>query len=163
MTMPNFLIIGAAKSATTSLYEYLNQHPDIFMSRNKEPRFFALVDHPNRDRWLGRDLDDDPVWKGSIVNIDDYRALFDEVDGQVAIGEASPLYLAWSSHAAPAIQRHIPDAKLIACLRDPAERAFSHYCHNLLYGSEHRGPGSRMRSIARRGWPTSSPGSIIEG
>jgi Sulfotransferase family len=137
MTMPNFLIIGAAKAATTSLYDYLKDHPDIYMSPVKEPRFFALEGNPKLDRLREAGLDDS-VWRGSVTEIDAYRALFDGAGGAIAIGEASPIYLAWSAHSARTIRRHVPEAKLIACLRDPVDRAFSHYCHNLKIGAEHR-------------------------
>jgi Sulfotransferase family len=123
MVIPNFLIIGAAKGGTTSLYYYLNQHPQIYMSPVKEPRFFALE---------GEDLNFNNPDKGinetSITTLEEYCALFKNVKDEVAIGEASPLYL-YSVKAADRIKHYIPDIKLIAVLRDPAERAYSCYMH----------------------------------
>ena len=89
MTMPNFLIIGAAKSATTSLYVYLSQHPEIYMSPIKEPRFFAFEDEElnfcgPKDHW---------ETNTTITRLEDYRALFDDVSHEKAIAEASPPYL----------------------------------------------------------------------
>ncbi|MGJ3247143.1 MAG: sulfotransferase family protein [Elainellaceae cyanobacterium] len=123
MTLPNFLMIGAMKAGTTSLYRYLKQHPQIFMSPVKEPNFFALE---------GEVLDDPRV---SVTNIAAYHALFDTVTDELAIGEASVRYL-YSPRAAERIQHHIPDTKLIAVLRDPVERAFSAYVYQYSRGSD---------------------------
>jgi hypothetical protein len=131
MTMPNFLIIGPAKSATTSLYHYLGQHPEIYISPVKEPRFFAY--EGERPAFAGPG--DDFVAKSSIIDIDSYRALFDGVKGEVAIGEASPNYL-YVPKAPERIRQHIPDAKLIAILRNPVERAYSNFMHNIRDGVE---------------------------
>src|SRR4029079_10146943 len=87
--LPNFLVIGAAKSGTTSLYHYLRQHPQIFMSRIKEPRFFALEEDPLDWRGPG----DERSRGESITTLDAYLDLFEAVDGELAVGEASVLYL----------------------------------------------------------------------
>ena len=136
MTLPNFLVIGAAKSGTTSLYEYLRQHPETFMCPTKEPGFFR-----------GHSEDVDPTQldtqslrrfrrfeSKAVSHIDDYRALYSGAQGK-AIGEATPSYL-WSPSAPQKIREHIPDAKLVAILRDPAERAFSHFLMNVRTGRE---------------------------
>ncbi|MBF2073843.1 MAG: sulfotransferase [Synechococcales cyanobacterium C42_A2020_086] len=123
MTLPNFLIIGAAKAGTTSLHYYLNQHPQIYMSPVKEPRFFALegesLNFQNPDRSIN---------VNSVTSLEDYQKLFAGVTDEIAIGEASPLYL-YSPKAIDRIQHYIPDAKLIAVLRNPVDRAFSCYTH----------------------------------
>jgi hypothetical protein len=129
--LPNFLVIGVAKSGTTSLYHYLRQHPQIFMSPVKEPRFFALQ---------GRSLDfngpgDERIRRDAMLTLDAYRELFEGVDGERAIGEASVLYMP-HPNACEAIARQIPDAKLIAVLRDPAERAYSGFQFHLREGLE---------------------------
>ena len=131
MTMPNFCIIGAAKSGTTSLYEYLKQHPQIYMSPVKEPRFFGLEGEiPNfrgpRDEYTNRVL---------MCNIEDYRSLFQGVTNETAIGEASPWYL-YLEKAPLQIRHHIPEAKLIAILRNPVDRAYSSFLHQLQRGAE---------------------------
>jgi hypothetical protein len=125
VTLPNFLIIGAAKSGTTSLYHYLNDHHDVYMTPKKETNFFAYRDKK-------------PVVKGwgnppamileSITTIDAYREQFEGVTDQKAVGEVSPLYL-YSADALNNIHRLIPNAKIIAILRNPVDRAFSHYMH----------------------------------
>ena len=118
MTLPNFLIIGAPRCGTTSLYEYLQQHPDVFMSEVKEPHFFAFEEDSAPERL--------PEPDDYIRNFAEYCALFEPGKAKKAIGEASSMYL--ESHEAPArIHRMIPDARLVALLRNPADRAYSHY------------------------------------
>lgn len=130
MTLPNFLIIGAAKGGTTSLYYYLSQHPQIYMSPVKEPRFFALE---------GEDLNfsspDELFIENSVICFDDYQKLFDGVTDEIAIGEASPLYL-YSKKAPSRIKHYVPEVKLIAILRDPVDRAYSSYMHYVREGYE---------------------------
>ena len=123
MTMPNFLVIGAAKAGTTSLYNYLKEHPQIYMSPHKEPRFFALEGKPIDFQGPG-----DLTRFKFVTNIESYLALFEEVYHEVAIGEASPWYL-YVPQAPKRIKNHIPNAKLIAILRDPVERAYSNFLH----------------------------------
>lgn len=118
MPMPNFLIIGANKGGTTSLHDYLNQHPDIFMSSIKEPMFFTLK---------GQKIDQGNITHKNAVNtFDGYQALFKNVTTEKAIGESSTAYL-HSPWCAKEIKSYIPDVKLIAVLRDPAERAYSNF------------------------------------
>ena len=129
MTMPNFLILGAPKAGTTALYRYLKEHPQVYMSPIKEPKFFALegekIDFRGPYDWK----------KDYITDIETYRALFKEVSDEVAIGEASPWYL-HISKAPERIQHHIPDARLIAILRDPVERAYSQFLSLVRQGLE---------------------------
>ncbi|MEO1005258.1 MAG: sulfotransferase [Cyanobacteria bacterium J06638_38] len=124
--MPNFLIVGAAKAGTTSLYSYLKQHPQIYMSPVKETNFFAFE---------GAELN----FAGGIsqgylddfkTNIDDYRAQFQGVNNEIAIGEASPSYL-YLPKAVERIKYYIPEVKIIVILRNPIERAYSHFLHHL--------------------------------
>ncbi|MBE9062318.1 sulfotransferase [cf. Phormidesmis sp. LEGE 11477] len=130
MQMPNFLIIGAAKAGTTSLYSYLAQHPQIYMSEQKEPRFFALEGEQPSYGGITQGIN-----RGSISTLADYQKLFEGVSDEVAVGEASTIYL-YSEKASDRIQHHIPDAKLIAVLRNPADRAFSSYVHLVRDGFE---------------------------
>jgi hypothetical protein len=134
MTMPNFLLIGAAKSGTSSLYYYLKQHPQIYMpaSRdNKEPDFFTLEgESPERLGPNGLF-----VMKNAVTTLAEYQQLFKDVNDEVAIGEASTSYI-YSQKAPERIHHHIPSAKLIAILRDPVERAFSHFLFSLSNGRE---------------------------
>jgi hypothetical protein len=121
MTMPNFLIIGAMKSGTTALYYYLAQHPQVYMSPVKEPDFFCFEGRASRDN--------------SAERIEAYRGLFEDVSDEKAIGEASHCYL-YEPEAAARIQQHLPEARFIAILRDPVERAYSHFLHMVRNGAE---------------------------
>ncbi|HXK24519.1 MAG TPA: sulfotransferase domain-containing protein [Myxococcota bacterium] len=121
--LPDFLILGAAKSGTTSLYRYLVQHPRIRRARRKEIRFF------DREHARG------PHW---------YRAHFPLAlrgrwemlrHGEFATGEASPSYLFYP-HAAARVHALVPHAKLIAILRNPIDRAWSQYRHKVRRGIE---------------------------
>jgi len=132
MTMPNFLVVGAAKAGTTALYYYLKQHPQIYMSPEKEPKFFALEGDKLNFRGPG---DRENICKSAITDIETYRQLFQGVTNEIAIGEASPLYL-YSPKAAERIKKYIPDAKLIAILRNPIERAYSGYIMHVREGRE---------------------------
>lgn len=127
---PDFFIIGAAKSGTTTLHENLKQHPGVFMPELKEPRYFAFRDSPPDAA--------DPVLADSAWRLADYLALFAGAqDGQL-VGEASPIYMAsdQADDTAAAIASARPDAKIIAILRDPAERAFSHFLMSQRQGFE---------------------------
>ena len=120
MTLPNFLIIGVQKAGTTSIYNYLNEHPQIYMSPVKETNFFET-------EWDKESAESNNKPCKTIKDIDTYSKLFDGVKDEIAIGEASPNYLFHYQASAKAIQRYVPDAKLIAILRNPTERAYSDY------------------------------------
>ena len=131
MIIPNFLIIGAGKSGTSSLYYYLKQHPQIYMSSLKEPKFFAFE---------GDELDfkgpaTESVKRFSVTTLEEYRKLFEDVTNELAVGEASPIYM-YSPKAALKIKQYIPKVKIIAILRQPAERAFSAFSHLVREGYE---------------------------
>ena len=121
MSRPDFFVVGAPKCGTTSLYEYLRQHPDIAMSSRKEPHFFA----PDL---LWR-------WDWRIDNEKRYLALFAEAGNAHRIGEASTWYL-YSREAPNLIRDFAPEAKIIAMVRNPVDMLFSHYWHCLRRGTE---------------------------
>ena len=146
--LPNFFIVGAPKSGTTSLYHCLDQHPEIYMSPVKEPSFFAsdirleLLSHEARPlirhdpRELRAYLDGPMQEKGLaalVLEWEDYLKLFKNVQNETAIGEASVCYL-WSETAALNILQRVPAAKIIMVLRNPVERAFSQYLQALASG-----------------------------
>jgi hypothetical protein len=120
---PTFIIIGAAKSGTTSLYHYLAQHPQIYMSPRKHTRFFAFENENPSFRGPGPI---DPPTPYAVPDIESYHGLFEGAFHETAIGEASHSYL-YQAQAARRIKKYAPNMKLIAILRNPAERAFSHY------------------------------------
>ena len=131
MTMPNFLIIGAAKAGTTALYNYLNEHPQVFMSPIKESNFFAYDAKSCDPHYLGHR----PENQFPIQTLTDYERLFENASGASAIGEASPIYLE-SPIAAANIQHHLPEVRLIASLRNPVERAISGWMMHVRKGKE---------------------------
>jgi Sulfotransferase family len=131
MTMPTFLVIGAGKAGTSSLHHYLSQHPQIYITPIKEPKFFAFE---------GEELDfggpgDQTAHRSTVTDIETYRALFDGVSGERAAGEVSPVYI-YIPKAPERIEHYIPEAKLIAVLRDPVERAYSSFQHLVREGRE---------------------------
>ena len=121
--LPNFLIVGAAKSGTSSLHNYLNQHPEIFMPSYKdglnvkEPQF--LIKNKVKDRLhFG-------IWSWQ-----EYKALFDDATKFKAIGESSVFYLYYYKEAIKNIKFRLDDnIKIIILLRNPIDRAYSAFQH----------------------------------
>jgi hypothetical protein len=142
---PKFFIVGAAKAGTTSLYNYLKPHPEIYMSPIKEPNYFSKdIDTSKFTSFINKEvyidlksyferliLEERDV--AFIKNLEDYMKLFRNVKDEMIIGEASTSYL-YSKVAAKEIKEKIPDAKIIIILRDPVERAFSHFLMDLRMG-----------------------------
>lgn len=121
--LPNFLIIGAAKSGTTALYENLKLHPEVFLSNIKEPNFFVLK---NPEYKFNKKTINSSYYKSFVYSLDDYVSLFTNAGGFKAVGEASPIYL-YEKCAPLEIKKVIPNTKLIVILRNPIERAFSNF------------------------------------
>lgn len=118
--MVNFMIVGAQKCGTTALWSYLAEHPDICMAEGREVHLFDLMDtdyvRPERlDRF--------------------YAGYFPHYRGQALRGESTPAYL-YHPRALAQIHRYNPDMKLIVLLRDPIERALSHYAMERAQGHE---------------------------
>ena len=126
--LPNFIIIGAQKAATTSLYTYLRQHPEIFMTKVKEPMFFNNYKQKNTFFLKGRKI-------ARNKTLEEYKSLFDNVKNEKAIGEASPAYI-YNKKATTLIKKEIPNVKIIAILRQPVERAYSNFLHTRRAGRE---------------------------
>jgi Sulfotransferase family len=124
MALPDFLVIGAPKAGSTALHAALARHPGLYMSPVKEPKFF-LSDGPPPARGGPGDVQ---TYREHVWRRVDYEALFDAAPAGTLRGESTPLYL----HD-PAAHRRIhalmPQAKLIAVLRDPVERAHSNWTH----------------------------------
>lgn len=121
--LPNFLIVGAAKSGTSSLHNYLNQHPDVFMPayskggvKVKEPKF--LIKDLVSERLNG-------IW-----TLEEYQALFSEVKSEKLIGESTVFYLYYYQEAIKNIKHYLGDnVKIIIMLRNPTDRAYSAFHH----------------------------------
>src|SRR3712207_6690007 len=107
--LPDFVIIGTQRGGTTSLYHYLSKHPEVLPALRKEIHFFDL----NFDRGL-----------------DWYLAHFARQDQPGLVGEASPLYM-FHRDVPERVRRVLPNAKFIALLRNPVDRAYSQYQMNL--------------------------------
>jgi len=129
---PNFFIVGAPRSGTTSLYEYLKDVPEVFMSPVKEPNYF----NPSVD---------DDLFLSKPIRGKKYLELFKNVKDEKVIGEASPTYL-WDPKTPKLIHGIVPHAGIIISLRDPIERAFSEYLFLRGLGSE---KGSFLEIIKR--------------
>ena len=119
---PNFFIVGAPKCGTTSLHEYLQHHPDVYMPYYKEPHFFGSdLDGSRFRQFRGRP--------------EKYLKLFRDVRGEKRIGESSPWYLA-SEQAAREIHSYDPQAKIIIMLRNPVDMMYSMWSQFRYSGNE---------------------------
>ena len=121
--IPNFLIVGAARSGTTSLYCYLKEHPEIYMSPLKEPKFFTAQSLKLPQNGPGDEADAERT----VREFKDYKKLFSKVHHEKAIGEASIDNLYYHAEAIPHIKKYLGDPKIIMFLRNPAERTYSQY------------------------------------
>ena len=150
MTLPTFIIVGAAKAGTTALYWYLSEHPDVFMSPVKETFYFAYgVDEQ------GRLLYGDPdVHRFPIKTREEYEALFEGAAGAKAIGEASPIYLE-CPQTAERIRGMIPEARIVASIRQPVDRAYSDYLMYLRRRGRRLDPAADLRPDAAWARPDS--------
>jgi hypothetical protein len=123
VTRPTFLVIGAHKSGTTSLYRHLRIHPEVFMPEEKEVRFFS-----------------DDNWSRGV---EWYETLFSSEEAQQAIarGEASPQYSCWPlyDHVPERVAAVVPDARLVYIVRHPVERLIAHYRYEA-YGRSDQPP-----------------------
>lgn len=113
-TLPNFLIIGAMRSGTTSLARYLETHPEVFLAQQKEVHYFD-VNYEKGEGW--------------------YRQQFAKTMTERAIGEASPTYM-YDAGVPARMAALLPQARLVAILRNPVDRAYSHYWHTRALGKE---------------------------
>ena len=124
MKLPNFLVIGAPRSGTTSLYFYLKQHPEIFLPVRKELHYFSYdliaknISGPGDKDTLQILCADKPSY------LEHYKG----VKNEIAIGEISPSYL-YYAQVSQRIHQELGQIKIIAILRNPIEKAFSQYMH----------------------------------
>jgi hypothetical protein len=149
--MPDFLVIGAPKAGTTALHAALANHPGLYMSAIKEPKFFLSDGPPPTKGGPGDAL----TYREHVWRREDYEALFDPAPTGTLTGESTPLYL-YDRAALGRIRETIPGAKLIVIVRDPVERAHSNWTHLWSAGLEPIGDfvracGEEERRIAA-GW-----------
>jgi hypothetical protein len=130
--LPNFLIIGAQRAGTTTLFAHVSRHPEV-----EPPRVEGRSVYSRKELHFF----DENYWRGTNW----YRGFFPLIVSQVAAGlrrrglacgEATPYYL-FHPEVPKRVAETIPDVRLIALLRDPVERAYSHYQHELKLGMEH--------------------------
>jgi len=164
-TPPEFIIIGAAKSGTTAFFDALCHHPDVYGSPVKEPHFFSQfqIENFSENFRLNNVFDAEEYFSQTeltqqfqlfVSDLDQYTRLFEPATAHSIRGEASTSYL-FSSEAPRRILEHNPQTKIIAILRNPVERAFSHYIMALKYGYTTDDFISAIRKdqeIADKGW-----------
>jgi hypothetical protein len=127
MALPDFFLLGAPKAGTTALHSALAQHPQLYLSPVKEPKFYLCDGRPPPrsgqrgpgDAHSAREW----VWKRSK-----YEALFDAAPAGALRGESTPFYL-YDRAAHRRIHADVPDAKLVVVIRDPVDRAYSNWMH----------------------------------
>lgn len=121
---PNFLIVGAARSGTTSLYYYLKQHPEISFPKLKEPKYFSSINRTFPQKGPG----DKNIDKYIIKDKEEYFKLFEYLN-TFRIGEASPDYLFYHLYTSKEIYNELGDIPIIIILRNPIQRAYSAYSY----------------------------------
>jgi hypothetical protein len=134
MALPNFFVIGVPKAGTTALHVALARHPRLYMSEVKEPKFF-LCDGPPPTRGGPGDV---KTFRERIWRREDYEALFARAPEGALRGESTPFYL-YDPDAQQRLHQAVPDARLIAVLRDPIDRAHSNWTHLWSAGLEPEG------------------------
>lgn len=127
--LPNFFLLGAGRSGTTSLYQHLARHPQVFMSPNKEPTFFC--------DFFG------------MQNPWDYVQLFQAASNEPVVGECSHAYLSCATSAAM-LRAYTPQAKFVVVFRNPAVRAYSLYSWMTAVGNEWLFPFERALEAEER-------------
>ena len=127
----DFLIVGAAKSGTTSIFNYLKIHPEIFEPQKKEAWFLQLAANPNKE--ILERIPDLPI------NIESYESLFDKKGNNEVVGEATPSYLIFPEYTIETLKRYYIDyrkIKIIIILREPIDKILSLYKFNLKIRTE---------------------------
>jgi Sulfotransferase domain len=124
--LPDYLIVGAQRSGTTSLYRYLAQHPNVGAAVVRKGA-----------HWFDTGYDHGLAWYRSHFPTRLRKSFVERVrDGAFITGEGSPYYM-FHPLAPARIARHLPEAKLIVLLRNPVDRAYSHHQHEVARGFEH--------------------------
>jgi hypothetical protein len=135
VALPDFFIIGAPKAGTTALHAALSEHPGLFMSPVKEPKFFLCDGRPPPVAGGPGDAHSYREWMWDRAR---YERMFDQAPPGTQRGESTPLYLA-NAQALSRIRAAIPAARLIVVLRDPVDRAYSNWAHLWSDGLEPEG------------------------
>ena len=136
--LPDFYIVGAPKCGTTTIYNWLRQHPAVYMPELKEPSFFCGF----KKDWKGPMADH--LRKIVVSSFDEYKSLFNDAPENAKKGEATVHYL-HSQEAVTNIKKATPNARIIIVLRNPVHRAFSEHMHMIRDGHEDK---TFMESLA---------------
>jgi hypothetical protein len=131
MALPDFFLVGAPKAGSTALHVGLSRHPQLFLAAVKEPKFFLTDGPPPTKGGPG----DARTYRQHVWRREDYEALFDPAPPGTRKGESMTLYLG-HPEAHRRIAAAVPDARLIAVLRDPVDRAHSNWTHLFSAGLE---------------------------
>jgi len=122
---PNFIIVGAPKAGTSSLYHYLKDHPEIYLPEQKELHYWSSESLFENCSGPGDKLALNEV----VSSWNDYCLKYQAATSEKQLGDVSPSYLYFYDHVIPEIKRKLPSVKIIIMLRDPVERAYSNYLH----------------------------------
>ncbi len=140
---PNLFVVGVVKAGTTSMYHILNEHPQVQMASVKEPHYFSTV-HIKSSSTHAASISEEP----------EYRSLFQNDVQTKYYGEASPSYF-WDPTSAEKIHNFNPESKIIILLREPLDRAFSHY--NMEF-SARREKNQEFYSALKEDWNLNNKG-----
>jgi hypothetical protein len=134
VALPDFLVTGVPKAGTTALHAALVRHPQLYLPRIKEPKYFLTADAPPPGRGGPGDVQtyQEQIWRRA-----EYEALFDAAPPGTRRGEATPFYL-YDRAAQERIRQVLPRVRMIAMLRDPVDRAHSNWAHLWAAGLESR-------------------------
>jgi hypothetical protein len=149
--LPNFLVVGAPKSGTTSLYEYLRPHPQVFLPERKELHYFSY-------QALARDVagpGDAQTLSELCADRAAYASHYAGVGEQPAVGDISPSYLYFADEVIPRIRAELRSPRIIVLLRDPVRKCHSQYMHMVREGLEPLGFAAALAAEQERrasGW-----------
>lgn len=145
MRLPNFIVAGFPKCGTSSLYNYLSRHPDVFLPERKESHFFTKE---ILNGSLAGPGDEDQI-KFRDQSIDEYKKNYSSYSGEKLVGDVSPSYVSYPS-CIPEIKEVLGEVKVIIMVRDPISRAYSNYLHLVSMGRESLGFAEALSSEADR-------------
>jgi len=133
MSLPTFVIVGERRSGTTSLAKWLEPHPDVFLHPRLDMAYFVDDEIVGRLDWLDGELDYQR-WDGEHSQVE-YAAMFEAGESATAVGEKSADYLFWRpAHAR--LAKYLPECRFVVTLRNPIDRAWSHYWNEVGKGRE---------------------------
>ena len=131
--MSDFVIVGERRSGTTSLYHWLKRHPDIYLLDTSDKNFFIEEEIVQAREWREGSADAS-AWERDH-SLEEYEALFQQGNGYVVTGHKGADLLFWHE-AHPRMRRYLPNGRFIAVLRNPVDRAWSHYWNEVGKGRE---------------------------